>query len=136
MITEIPPENAANRKLHPLILVVEDEWLIRMFVVDGLREKGRCVVEAATGAEAVLLIQSGVPVDVIFTDERMPGPVSGLELLAFALRAVPAIPVIISSGHLVPAQALAAGAAAFLGKPYRLEEVERLIDASLGSNDG
>lgn len=125
--------SAGARKLHPTILVVEDEWLIRTLVADGLREKGRSVLEAETGDEAVALIQSSVPLDLIFTDERMPGAISGLALLAFAQRAIPAVPVIVSSGHLDPAQALAAGAAAFLPKPYRLDEVERLIDATLGA---
>ena len=125
------PTWADDRTSQPLILVVEDEGLIRKFVVEALRETGRCVLEASSGAEAIEIISAGSPVDLIFTDVRMPGSVDGFALLAFATGATPWVPVILTSGHFDPARALDAGAAAFLQKPYRFEEVERLIDASL-----
>ncbi|EIZ78033.1 hypothetical protein WSK_3343 [Novosphingobium sp. Rr 2-17] len=125
------PTPAADSSVRPVILVVEDEWLIRMALVDELRENGQCVVEAASGAEAITFIQSGAPVDLIFTDVRMPGRTDGLALLAFARRALPGVPVIVSSGHMDPQLALQAGAAGFLPKPYSLEDVIRLIQASL-----
>lgn len=130
-MTTVEPTIAAGHDISRVVLVVEDEWLIRMVLVDVLRERGRCVVEAANGTEAIEFIQSGAALDLIFTDVRMPGSVDGLELLAFARRTIPTVPVIVSSGHLDPASALQAGAVAFLSKPYQLEEVAALIDAHL-----
>ncbi|MBV1691459.1 response regulator [Novosphingobium sp. G106] len=119
------------RDAPAVILVVEDEWLVRMVIVDALRDSGRLVVEAANGDEAMAFIQSGAAIDLIFTDVRMPGTVDGLALLAFARQTIPGVPVIVSSGHLVPTEALSGGAAAFVPKPYRVEEVAELIGASL-----
>lgn len=114
-----------------VVLVVEDEWLIRLAVSEGLRETGWRVVEAADGVEAIDYIQSGAPLDLILSDVRMPGSVDGLALLTFAKRTLPDVPVILSSGHLEPAQAIAAGATDFLGKPYRIMELEKIIVRSL-----
>jgi CheY-like chemotaxis protein len=131
MMTSGRPRSNADRDACPVILVVEDEWIIRMATVDALRAGGKCVVEAADGAEAIEFIQSGAAVDLIFTDVKMPGSIDGLALLAFVQKNIPHVPVVMSSGHLEPAMALNAGAAAFLVKPYRLEEVLALVDASL-----
>lgn len=130
-MTHAKPTPAADSDRRPIILVVEDEWLIRMALVDELRENGQRVVEAASGAEAVAFIQSGAAVDLIFTDVRMPGLTDGLALLAFARHTIPGVPVIVSSGHLDPQLALDAGAASFLPKPYSLEDVVRVIQANL-----
>ena len=131
MMTSAQPTAASNIDHRPVILVVEDEWLIRMSTVDALREIGWRVVEAADGAEAVAFIQSGATIDLIFTDVRMPGPIDGLDLLVFAQQALPGIPVVVSSGHLDPVTAVNAGAAAFLMKPYDLNQVATLIGAKL-----
>ncbi|WP_254514928.1 response regulator [Novosphingobium sp. G106] len=105
-----------------------------MVIVDALRDGGRLVVEAANGDEAMAFIQSGAAIDLIFTDVRMPGTVDGLALLAFAQRTIPGVPVIVSSGHLKPAQAISAGATAFVPKPYSVEDVADLIAASLAGS--
>jgi CheY-like chemotaxis protein len=124
--------NSADREAAPAVLVVEDELLVRMMAAHALREVGCEVVEAANGAEAIEFIQSGAPVDLIFTDVRMPGPVDGLALLAFAQETIPHVPVIVSSGHLDPELALEAGAAAFLPKPYQADDLAVLIDVNIG----
>ena len=131
MMTSTRPMMAAQLDTRPTILVVEDEWIIRMLIVDALRDEGMCVIEAASGAEAIEFIQSGATLDLIFTDVRMPGPVDGLALLAFAQQAAPGVPVIMSSGHLAEAIATNAGAVAFLGKPYRVAEAIDAISAGL-----
>ena len=118
---------------RPVVLVVEDEWLIRLDLADGLREAGRAVVEAANGAEAIAYLQSGAPVDLIVTDVRMPGPVDGLAVLTFARRWLPNLPVIVCSGHLDPALAMAAGATAFVRKPYSISALEGLVESSLAA---
>jgi DNA-binding NtrC family response regulator len=85
------------------------------------------VIEAASGDEAVAILKSGVRVDLVLSDVRMPGSVDGLALLAFVREHFPKTPVIITSGHLPPDLALADGAAHFLAKPYQLQQAVDMI---------
>jgi CheY-like chemotaxis protein len=124
--------NSANRHATPAVLIVEDEFLIRMMAAQALREVGCDVVEASNGAEALAFLNSGAPVDLVFTDVQMPGPVDGLALLAFVRQTIPSLPVIVSSGHLDPDLAIEAGAAAFLPKPYQADVLAVLVDAKIG----
>jgi CheY-like chemotaxis protein len=116
---------------HPSILVVEDEFLVRLIICDELRAAEYNVIEAVNGDEAVAILKSGARVDLIFSDVRMPGAIDGLGLLAFVRQAYPTTPVIITSGHLRPDLALADGATQFLSKPYSIEHAIRLVESGL-----
>jgi CheY-like chemotaxis protein len=83
----------------PTVLVVEDEFLIRMLVADELRSLGFAVIEAGSADEAFPILLSDAPVHVLFTDVRMPGSMDGVELARRARSARPAIRVIMTSGH-------------------------------------
>lgn len=100
------------------ILLVEDEFLIRMAVGDSFRDAGFEVVEAFNGDEAIDVLMAGKPIDVILSDVHMPGSVDGIGLLRFVRANFPHIPTIIASGRLESHVALAEGAIAFLSKPY------------------
>lgn len=113
------------------VLVVEDEFLIRMLVSDHLRETGYTVVEACSGDEAITMLKSGVPVDLVFTDVRMPGQIDGLGLLAYVRRTRPGTPVVMTSGHLASALALAGGAVGFLPKPCGLDSIAEAISTAI-----
>ena len=113
------------------VLVVEDEFLIRMLVSDHLREMGYNVVEACNGDEAVTVLKSGILIDLVYTDVRMPGATDGLALLAFVKRTQPDTPVVMTSGHLSPGLALAGGASHFLSKPCDLDSITAAIDEAL-----
>lgn len=89
-----------------------------MMVSDFLRDAGFQAIEAFNADEAISILHSGVRIDLMLSDVRMPGSMDGLGLLAYSRKMFPALPVIITSGHLVPDDALANGAAHFLGKPY------------------
>ena len=78
------PEVEALRSSVPRVLVVEDEPLIRFAIAEALREEGVTVIEAATGDEAWEHFQRDTDIDIIFTDHRMPGTVSGADLAARA----------------------------------------------------
>ena len=62
------------------VLVVEDEELLSELMVEELREVGFTVLKAGTAEEAVTLIESEAPVDVLFTDIRLPGQMDGWDL--------------------------------------------------------
>ncbi len=105
------------------ILVVEDELIIRMVVADELRDSGYDVIEALNADEALTILRSPVRVDLIFSDVRMPGSLDGLGLLTMVRKNFPDLPVIITSGHLEPSQAIARGANHFIAKPCAAELV-------------
>lgn len=119
------------RKQAAVILVVEDELLVRLMVSDFLREAGFSVIEAINADEAVEILLSGVSIDLMFSDVRMPGSMSGLELLRYSQERFPALPVIITSGHLLPRDALAKGAVQFLEKPYSFDDAIALVQMQL-----
>ena len=111
------PENDSSAA-PPHILVVEDEILIRDLISMVLRENGAVVAEAANADEAWNYISAGYPVDLVFTDHRMPGSMSGLDLAVRIKAEHPHIAVVIASGNLQSPGA----AQPVLAKPYPLEE--------------
>ena len=112
------------------VLVVEDEFLIRMIVCEELRECGYQVIEAANADEAVVILQAS-PLDLIISDVKMPGSIDGLGLLAVVKDSLPELPVILISGHLEPAQAIKFGAARFLRKPFSMDEIADAVKSEL-----
>ena len=102
------------------VLVVEDEVLVRLLVAEHLRDCGYRVIEATAAAEAVAVLQAGVPVDILFSDVQMPGAVDGFALARWVRQHHPRVRVILTSGH----EAVAAKcndlcvAGGFLPKPY------------------
>ena len=124
------PPAAKCDSARQCILVVEDELLIRFMLSDGLREVGYHVIEACNADEAMTILKTAVP-DLIVSDVRMPGSLDGLGLLAMVRGTLPALPVIITSGHLDPTQALSDGATRFVAKPYRMEVVIKLVQEAL-----
>jgi DNA-binding NtrC family response regulator len=116
------------------VLVVEDEFLIRISVSDHLRETGFAVVEASNGDEAISVLKAGVAFDVVFTDVRMPGATDGLGLLAYVRATQPGLPVVVTSGHLAPGLAIAGGAVEFLAKPCGLERLAHALRPASSCN--
>ena len=102
-----------------VVLIVEDEILIRMLLADALRQADFEVIEAANGDEALSVLHTSPDPDVLVTDVRMPGSVDGFELAAYVRRTKPGLKVIITSGHAGPDGAIGL-ADAFLAKPYEL----------------
>lgn len=96
--------------------MVDDEVLIRSLLADELREAGFSVVEAANGDDALAFLQSGGPVDMVFTDVRMPGAIDGLELARRVRQDFPSLPVVVTSGNASPQEAGRYGV--FIPKPY------------------
>jgi two-component system, response regulator PdtaR len=100
------------------ILVVEDDVLVRMVTADELREHGFDVLEAYNAEEALTLLQSPIPIGLLFTDVQMPGSMDGLELAALVANTHPELKIIITSGNgSLEARAVEL-ADAFLLKPY------------------
>jgi CheY-like chemotaxis protein len=117
-----------------VVLVVEDEILVRLTIADYLRGAGYSVIEAADAAEALAVFASGEAVDVVFTDVQMPGSMDGLMLVRWIHEHHPGIQVLITSGR--GDSALSSGLItdhAFFPKPYPLDEVASRIHSLLGN---
>ena len=94
---ETEPANAAPKARVLKVLLVEDDFLIRLNAADLLEELGHEVVEAATAEEALPLLQAR-PFDVLLTDIGLPS-MPGTELAVHARQENPAIGVVFATGH-------------------------------------
>jgi CheY-like chemotaxis protein len=116
------------------VLVVEDEPDLADTLYRLLRRMGHIPLVSLNGREAIGLIEAEHP-DLILTDLRLPA-VSGLAVLHRARREFPAIPVILFTAYSSPAskrQALQAGAAAYLAKPFSAADLRSAIERALAS---
>jgi CheY-like chemotaxis protein len=93
------PEENIERRDRPVVLLVEDEVMIRWAVAEALRAQGMLVVEASNAAEAIDAVMGGVRPDILFTDVRMPGHIDGIQLAAFLEASIPDLQVIIASAY-------------------------------------
>ena len=112
------------------ILVAEDEALIRLDLVEMLREAGyEVIAEAGNGQEAIDLVKTEPP-DIMLLDVIMPG-IDGFQVLE-KVRAFSQMPVIVFSARSENSQnALSLGANAFLPKPFDIEEMVKRIESLL-----
>jgi len=122
---------------HEVILVVEDDSMVREHVVAQLNSMGYRIFEAATGSEAVKILKQGVEIDLLFTDVVMPGGMSG-PAVAEAVRAMkPEIKVLFTSGYtenaLMHDGSLDKGVQ-LLNKPYRSEQPALKVRQVLSGN--
>lgn len=112
-----------------VVLVVEDEVLIRMVIAEYLRDCGYAVIEAGSGREAISVFEASLEVDAVFTDVQMPGDMDGFALTRWIRANHPGTSVILTSG-VVKAAAAAAELCRdgpLMQKPYEAAEVERRI---------
>jgi CheY-like chemotaxis protein len=113
---------------RPVLLIVEDEILVRMAMADELRAAGFSVLEAASGEEAAAVLESGLALDILLTDVRLPGALDGLALARSAREQRPGLRIIVVSGT-APETASRGLADAFIAKPYQTERVVHCASA-------
>ena len=114
--------------LRPLILIVDDELLIRESLADALNESGYETLTAAEG-EAALELYETRNVDAIVTDMYMGGS-DGFVLINALRTRGETVPIIVMSGG-QPELAKKLGADATLTKPFRPQQLETLLDKLL-----
>jgi CheY-like chemotaxis protein len=101
----------------PVILVVEDEWLLRDCIAAHLRAARLRVLEARSGEAAIFLLKVGQRVDVVFTDIRLAGVLNGWDVAVRFRKMLPEIPIIYTSGTEHEPK-LAVPKSLFFTKPY------------------
>jgi CheY-like chemotaxis protein len=108
-----------------VVLVVEDEALVRAFAADVLEEAGFEVIEAPSADYAVVVLGRRSDVVVLFTDIEMPGDLNGLDLARFVHDQYPAIRIVVVSGRARPAAGDLPPNVIFFAKPYSAETIIR-----------
>lgn len=112
------------------VLVVEDDEEVRATVVEMLADLGYNVVKAPDADAALIIVESGMPIDILFTDVVMPGTLKSPELARRARERLPNIAVLFTSGYtensIVHGGKLDAGVE-LLSKPYTREALARRL---------
>src|ERR1700721_2189757 len=93
-----------QEKARPVILIGDDETLIRLAAVQIAEDEGFDVVEAANADEAIEILEGRDDIRVIFTDIHMPGSMDGLKLARAVRDRWPPIKIIVKSGHEYPSE--------------------------------
>ena len=85
-------------RLSPVILIVEDEFLLRMDSAEVIENAGFEVIQAANADEAIAILTARPDIHVVFTDIQMPGSMDGLKLARFVRNRWPPIKIVATSG--------------------------------------
>jgi signal transduction histidine kinase/CheY-like chemotaxis protein len=121
---------------HETILVVEDDNLVRTFVVSQIQSLGYATLAVVNAAEALRVIDSAQEIDLLFTDMIMPGSMNGRQLADAALVRRTSLKVLFTSGYsneaIIHHGHLDAGVL-LLAKPYRRSDLARMIRTALAA---
>jgi DNA-binding NtrC family response regulator len=118
------------RQYQPVVLVVEDENLVRICVAMQLQEAGCAVIEAEDAAEAFREFEAHSGITTVFTDINMPGPFDGLSLVHKVFQLRSSVQLILTSGRGSPLGHEMPAGAHFLPKPYDCTSLAALIMAA------
>ena len=116
------------------ILVVEDDAVVRGFVIGQLQALGYRTIAAQDARSALALVERGEPFDLLFTDVVMPGGMSGRELADAVARHRPGLRVLYTSGYTEDAvlhQARLDESVLLLMKPYRRPQLAQMVRQAL-----
>ena len=122
---------------HEVVLIVEDDPLVRKYVITQIRGLGYTTLDAANAREALDIIDNNEKIDLLFTDVIMPGPMNGRHLVDEALKRRPGLKTLFTSGYtenaIVHHGRLDSGVL-LLAKPYRKSDLARMIRQALSSS--
>lgn len=106
-----------------IVLIVEDEPLLRMDAVDFMEEAGFDTLEACGADEAMRIMNSRDDIDAVFTDIEMPGSMNGIALAHAVREGWPPVGIVVASGRVCPENGDLPANVSFLKKPYRPRDV-------------
>ena len=122
------------RGAQEIVLVVEDDRLVRSYVLTQIESLGYTTLSANNGGEALAVLDSGAPVDLLFTDVIMPGAMNGRDLATEAARRRPGLRVLFTSGYTddaIDQDGKLEQGILFLAKPYSRAELARMLRIAL-----
>lgn|SRR5689334_21174059 len=108
-----------------VVLVVEDEVVLRMAVSAHLRDAGLVVIEAVDAEEAIELLDANRTIRLVFSDITMPGSMDGDQLAEWISDRYPQVRILLTSGI------TQRGQQPFIAKPYSFIELQRRIERML-----
>ena len=121
---------------HEVVLVVEDDPLVRNYVVAQVQSLGYATLSASNAAEAMAVLDNVKHIDLLFTDVIMPGAMNGRELAEAAVKKRPDLGVLFTSGYtenaIVHHGRLDSGVL-LLAKPYRKADLARMLRMALAA---
>ena len=110
---------------RPVVLIVEDDFLIRINAAEMIADAGFDVVEAASADEAIVILETRLDITIVFTDIQMPGSMDGLKLAAAIRGRWPPIKIVATSGLVDVRQEDLPEGGRFVPKPYSPEQIVR-----------
>jgi PAS domain S-box-containing protein len=138
-LSDTPVESLASMSIeggNETILVVEDDALVRRYVITQIQSLGYKTLEASRASEALEIIDRPEPIDLLFTDVIMPGSMNGRHLVDAAVVRRPGLKTLFTSGYtenaIVHHGRLDTGVL-LLAKPYRKSDLARMIRLALRS---
>ena len=108
---------------RPVVLIVEDEFLVRMDTRAALETAGFDVLEAGDADEAIAILSASNDIRLIFTDVHMPGSMDGLKLVHFVRDRWPPVKIVATSGRVRITDSDLPEGGRFLPKPYSAGEI-------------
>jgi len=111
----------------PVVLVVEDDALIRAGALDLVEGTGCIAVEARDADEAIRILESRPDIRLVFTDIDMPGSMDGVKLSHYVRNRWPPIHIIVASGKAIIAESELPPGSKFFSKPYQNEPIANAI---------
>jgi signal transduction histidine kinase/CheY-like chemotaxis protein len=133
----VPSEEPLPPKMRERVLVVDDDLMVRKAVVAQLTSLGYGVIDVSGPAEALQVIASEEPLDLVFSDIVMPGPIDGIELARLIRERRPDLKVLLTSGY-PDLKTTRSAEGSFvqwdiLKKPYRRPDLKQALEAILGT---
>jgi CheY-like chemotaxis protein len=117
---------------RPVVLIVEDEFLIRSHAVDMIAAAGFEAVEASNADEAIEILEARRDITIVFTDIQMPGSMDGLKLARAVRGRWPPIKIVATSGHVGVRDSDLPEGGRFLPKPYSPGQVMGVLRELMG----
>ena len=111
----------------PIALIVEDEFLVRLFAIEIAEEAGFSVLEATDAHAAISFLQNRNDVRVVLADIDLPGDLDGLELAVAIRHRWPSIQVVVTSGRMRPDNDELPERSHFIPKPYDIYRLTGLL---------
>ena len=108
---------------RPIVLIVEDETLIRMDAIEMIVAAGYEVLEAANADQAIEILEARADIAIVFTDVQMPGSIDGLKLAHAVRHRWPPVKIVASSGDLKVKQDDLPEGARLFPKPYSMSQI-------------
>ena len=123
-----PAQDTPGRRT---VMVVDDDPLVLASTASMLEDVGYAVVEAASGRQALEILRAGAKLDLVLTDQVMPG-MTGVQLGMELRRLWPGLPVLLGTGYAERAE-LSRSGLPLLGKPFAQAELVQAVEACLGA---